>query len=190
MTPLIGHDLPTSEAKVLGSGGGCWFLETIAKIRRDFHVHGKGLKTIARVRAVSRNTVRKIIRSDVTERSYRRGTQAYPVLGPFIEALEELLAENAVDASDILGDLLEAELAEKRARSIRYRLGMAKLPLAKELEDFDFTASPVTESLGSPGSRAARRRLPGGAAQRRADWRNRSRAIMPTLLCAYNLKDC
>ena len=48
---------------------------------------------------------------------------------------------------DILGDLLEAELAEKRARSIRYRLGMAKLPLAKELEDFDFTASPVNEAL-------------------------------------------
>ena len=70
-------------------------VETIAKIRRDYHVHGKGLKTIARVRAVSRNTVRKIIRSDVTEQNYRRGTQAYPVLGPFIEALEELLAENA-----------------------------------------------------------------------------------------------
>lgn len=32
----------------------------------------------------------------------------------------------------ILGDLRQAEVAEKQARSIRYRLASAKLPLAKE----------------------------------------------------------
>jgi DNA replication protein DnaC len=48
---------------------------------------------------------------------------------------------------DILGDLLKAELAEKQARSIRYRLGIAKLPLSKSLGDFDFAASPVNEAL-------------------------------------------
>jgi len=70
-------------------------VETIAKIRRDYHVQGKGLKTIARQRGLSRNTVRKIIRSGVTELSYGREVQAYPRLGPFIEKLEALLAENA-----------------------------------------------------------------------------------------------
>jgi hypothetical protein len=70
-------------------------VETIAKIRRDYHVHDKGLRTIARERGLSRNTVRKIIRSGVTELSYEHGVQAYPSLGPFIAALEELLSANA-----------------------------------------------------------------------------------------------
>ncbi|MBF0304613.1 MAG: ATP-binding protein [Alphaproteobacteria bacterium] len=50
-------------------------------------------------------------------------------------------------AQRILGDLLLAELAEKRVRSIRYRLAAARLPLAKELADFDFSASPVNAAL-------------------------------------------
>jgi len=33
----------------------------------------------------------------------------------------------------IVGDLLAAEIAEKQARSIRYQVAAAKLPLAKEL---------------------------------------------------------
>jgi DNA replication protein DnaC len=47
----------------------------------------------------------------------------------------------------ILGDLLAAEVAEKKARSIRYQLGAARLPLARTLAEFDFTASPVNEAL-------------------------------------------
>ncbi|MER8371026.1 IS21-like element helper ATPase IstB [Mesorhizobium sp. M0166] len=47
----------------------------------------------------------------------------------------------------IVGDLLSAEIAEKQARSIKYQLTVAKLPLAKEIEDFDFTDTPVNEAL-------------------------------------------
>jgi DNA replication protein DnaC len=47
----------------------------------------------------------------------------------------------------IIGALLKAELAEKEARSIRYQLGIAKLPLAKELADFAFTGTPINEPL-------------------------------------------
>jgi DNA replication protein DnaC len=47
----------------------------------------------------------------------------------------------------IVGDLLSAEIAEKQARSIKYQLTTAKLPLAKDLDDFDFTGSPVNEAL-------------------------------------------
>jgi DNA replication protein DnaC len=45
----------------------------------------------------------------------------------------------------ILCDLLEAELAERQVRSIRYRMGLAKFPVDKDLDRFDFTASPVNE---------------------------------------------
>ena len=47
----------------------------------------------------------------------------------------------------IVGDLLSAEIAEKQARSIKYQLTVAKLPLAKDVDDFDFTGTPVNESL-------------------------------------------
>ena len=47
----------------------------------------------------------------------------------------------------ILGDLLSAEIAEKQARSIKYQLTIAKLPLAKDIEDFDFTGTPVNQAL-------------------------------------------
>ena len=46
----------------------------------------------------------------------------------------------------ILLDLLEAEMAERRVRSIRYRMGLAKFPVDKDLDRFDFTASPVNET--------------------------------------------
>jgi DNA replication protein DnaC len=47
----------------------------------------------------------------------------------------------------IVGDLLQSEIAEKQARSIRYQLSIAKLPLAKDIDDFDFTNTPVNEGL-------------------------------------------
>jgi DNA replication protein DnaC len=47
----------------------------------------------------------------------------------------------------ILGDLLAAEIAEKKARSIKYQLTIAKLPLAKDLDDFAFAGTPINESL-------------------------------------------
>jgi DNA replication protein DnaC len=47
----------------------------------------------------------------------------------------------------IVGELLKAEIAEKQARSIKYRLSIAKLPLAKELTDFEFTGTPINEAL-------------------------------------------
>lgn len=47
----------------------------------------------------------------------------------------------------IIGDLLQSEIAEKQASSIRYQLSIAKLPLAKDIDDFDFTDTPVNESL-------------------------------------------
>ena len=47
----------------------------------------------------------------------------------------------------IVGDLLQSEIAEKQARSIRYQLTVAKLPLAKDVDDFTFDGTPVNEAL-------------------------------------------
>jgi DNA replication protein DnaC len=47
----------------------------------------------------------------------------------------------------IVGDLLQSEIAEKQARSIRYQLTIAKLPLAKDIDQFDFAGTPINESL-------------------------------------------
>jgi DNA replication protein DnaC len=47
----------------------------------------------------------------------------------------------------VVGDLLKAEISEKQARSIRYQLTIAKLPLAKDLDDFVFEDTPINQTL-------------------------------------------
>ena len=47
----------------------------------------------------------------------------------------------------VVGDLLKAEIAEKQARSIKYQLTIAKLPLAKDIDDFSFEGTPINETL-------------------------------------------
>jgi DNA replication protein DnaC len=47
----------------------------------------------------------------------------------------------------IVGDLLTAEISEKQARSIRYQITIAKLPLAKDVDDFAFDGTPINQAL-------------------------------------------
>ena len=47
----------------------------------------------------------------------------------------------------IVGDLLAAEIAEKQARSIKYQMTTARLPLAKDLGDFPFDGTPINATL-------------------------------------------
>jgi len=51
------------------------------------------------------------------------------------------------EPQQIIGDLLTAEISEKQARSIKYQMTIAKLPPAKELEEFDFEATGINETL-------------------------------------------
>lgn len=53
-------------------------VDTIARVRRAFHVQGWSLKRIVRELHVSRNTVRKIMRSDETDFTYERERQPLP----------------------------------------------------------------------------------------------------------------
>src|SRR6201981_829912 len=47
----------------------------------------------------------------------------------------------------IFGELLLAQLADHRARSIAYRMGVARFPVMKNLAGFDFAVSPVNQGL-------------------------------------------
>jgi len=47
----------------------------------------------------------------------------------------------------VVRDLLQAEIAEKEARSIRYQIGAARLPMAKDLAQFEFDGTPVNAAL-------------------------------------------
>ena len=47
----------------------------------------------------------------------------------------------------VVGDLLTAEIADKQARSIKYQIAIAKLPLAKDIEDFVFDDTPINKTL-------------------------------------------
>jgi DNA replication protein DnaC len=65
-------------------------------------------------------------------------------------AYDELLAaalKRQHEPQRFAGDLLRAEISEKQARSIRYQLTIAKLPLAKDLDDFAFAPTPINEAL-------------------------------------------
>ena len=46
---------------------------------------------------------------------------------------------------DVLGRLLQAEDAERQARSVRYQMSVAKFPVYRDLDNFEFAESPVNE---------------------------------------------
>ena len=69
-------------------------VETIAKIRRYHFVKGLGIKAISRKLGISRNTVRKVIRSGATEHCCKRTSQPQPQLGDHVLRLEDLLEED------------------------------------------------------------------------------------------------
>ena len=69
-------------------------MDTIARIRREFFVRGKTIKEIVRELHVSRNTVRKVLRSGATEFTYEREVQPLPKLGRWKAELDRLLAAN------------------------------------------------------------------------------------------------
>ena len=73
-------------------------VDTIARIRREFFVRGKSIKEIVREQHVSRNTVRKVLRSGASEFTYEREVQPLPKLGRWKAELDRLLAANAAKA--------------------------------------------------------------------------------------------
>src|ERR1700748_1241615 len=65
-------------------------------------------------------------------------------------AFDEILAtavKRQHEPQRIVGDLLSAEISEKQARSIKYQITIAKLPLAKDIADFQIDCTPINQTL-------------------------------------------
>lgn len=71
-------------------------METISKVRIAHFVDGKGIREICRELDLARNTVRTIIRTGKTDKTYERSLQPRPKLGSFVDRLAELLKEDSV----------------------------------------------------------------------------------------------
>jgi transposase len=69
-------------------------VETIGRIRREHFVQRKPIKEIARDLGISRNTVRKVLRSGETAFAYARDVQPQPKLGRWKSDLDRMLTEN------------------------------------------------------------------------------------------------
>ena len=79
-----------------------------------------------------------------------RAAGACPRAGRRPDPGDEMMAtaiKRQYEPARIIGELLAAEIAEKQARSIKYQLTLAKLPLAKDLDGFTFAGTPINESL-------------------------------------------
>ena len=74
-------------------------VETIGRIRRERFLKGKTIREIARDLRVSRNTVRKVLRSGETAFEYEREVQPRPRLGGWTADLDDLLAGNAAKSA-------------------------------------------------------------------------------------------
>ena len=69
-------------------------VETIGRIRREHYIKGKTIREISRDLKVSRNTVRKVLRSGETSFEYERDVQPRPKLGWWTAELDEPLEGN------------------------------------------------------------------------------------------------
>jgi transposase len=74
-------------------------VDTIARVRREFFVRGRSIKEIVRELHVSRNTVRKILRSGETAFTYERETQPLPRIDPWRDRLDGMLLSNEAKSS-------------------------------------------------------------------------------------------
>jgi len=70
-------------------------VETMAKIRCYYFVENKKIQVISRLLRLLHNTVRKVIRSGITEHSYKRSNQPMPRLGEYLSLVKDLLEKDS-----------------------------------------------------------------------------------------------
>ena len=66
-------------------------MDKIAAIKHLYHFKKRKIRRLAQEFDLSRNTVRKIVQTEGLEGRYTRNRQVFPRLGPYQEALQELL---------------------------------------------------------------------------------------------------
>ena len=154
-------------------------VETVGRIRRAYFVQHRTIKAIARELKLSRNTVRKVIRSGETAFSYSRDVQPRPKLGAWATELERLLAENEarpkrerLDLIRVFEDLrgsgyaggYDAVRRYARARQRRHGRGLAEafVPLSfapGEAYQFDWSHEVVVLNGSTTTIKVAQVRL-------------------------------
>ncbi len=75
-----------------------------------------------------------------------RKLKLYGMVGVYDEAVTQGIRRNN-SMQEILMTLCLAEAAERKTRSIKYQLGIAKFPVHKNLDTFSFTDAQVNEKL-------------------------------------------
>ena len=74
-------------------------VDLIGEIRRAYFEQRRPIKEIVRALAISRATVRRVVRSQKTEFKYERGVQPVPKLGEWLDVLTEILGEGSQAAA-------------------------------------------------------------------------------------------
>jgi DNA replication protein DnaC len=70
----------------------------------------------------------------------------FGMAGAYDEAvLQGIRRKHSVD--EILANLCQAEMIERKVRSVRYQMGIARFPVRKDLDSFQFADAPVNETL-------------------------------------------
>lgn len=75
-----------------------------------------------------------------------RELKLYGMLNSFEETISQSVKKQQ-SMVGLLGQLCHAEASERKVRSIRYQLGIARFPVAKDLDNFQFGESPTNEAL-------------------------------------------
>lgn len=63
-----------------------------------------------------------------------------------IPDLNQSLRKGSLTPEKWLQELIKAETAERKARSISYQMGVAKFPVTRDIDRFDFSVSPVNKT--------------------------------------------
>jgi len=74
-----------------------------------------------------------------------RVLKLYGMVGVYDEAVTQGIRRNN-SVQEILLALCLAEAAERKTRSIKYQLGIAKFPVHKNLDTFSFSGAQVNEA--------------------------------------------
>ena len=75
-----------------------------------------------------------------------RELKLFGMVGAFDETVTQGIRRKHT-IHEILKNLCKAEAAERKARSIRYQMGIAKFPVLKDLDTFNFSNVPMEEMV-------------------------------------------
>src|ERR1700735_3491090 len=133
-------------------------VETIGRIRRAHLWSGKSIRQIARDLKISRNTVRRIVRSGEPSFSYEREIQPRPKLGRWKGEIDRMLTKNAEASARELSNRVQSR--PPFASNIDPPCAGWNPPGARECDNQDEKAPPLSlrsEGVARPRERQRRR---------------------------------